>query len=310
MEKSEFREKYSKQLNLDNKVWDLPSKAVVGFKSQIHPFHVQVSLKQEIDCDYLYYFVRNNLYELNVANNLNVFLDEKNRNSSGIELIERGKLKALKIPSIYLRKIETFDNTNDINFFNKVEFPIKDVNVKPINDYLDDKQVYNLSFEPIKDSVEIKDYSKDDFTVDGKQIIFKDLPDNYLVTYTKPIDIEKDKPYIPVEVNVKPSLSNFDLTINNRLDYVKGLLLVKAKEYVRNNNRFHSFDRGSALTGECREKVLWGFLLKHIISIQDMINDINETGDLPSKELVSEKAGDAISYLLLLEASINDKRDK
>jgi hypothetical protein len=305
--KQEFREKYSKQLNLDNKVWDLPSKAVVGFKSQIHPFHVQVSLKQEIDCDFLYYFIRNNLYELNVHNNLDIFLNEITRNVNGIELIERGKLKALKIPSFYLKKIETFDDTNDINFFNKVEFPIKDVNVKPINDYLDDKQVFNLNFEPIKDSVEIKGYSKDAFKVEGKQIIFNDLPDNYLVTYTESIDTEKDKHYVPVETQ----LSNFDLTINNRLDYVKDLLITKSKEYVRGNSKFHNFDRASALTGECREKVLWGFLLKHIISIQDMINDMNSNKDfIPDKKIVSEKITDNILYLLLLEASINDKRNK
>jgi hypothetical protein len=300
MDKKEFREKYSKQLNLDNKVWDLPSKAVVGFKSQIHPFHVQVSLKQEIDCDYLYYFIRNNLYELNVHNNLDIFLNEITRNLNGIELIERGKLKALKIPSCYLKKIETFDGTNDINFFNKVEFPIKDVNVKPINDYLGDKiEMNNLqSFEEQNIFIpNLSNVNVEEFVKEFNNNNFFSKPYDFKLAFDKKTEEEILK-------------SNFDLTIQNRLDYVKDLLLVKGKEYVRNKDVFHNFNVGAAFTGECREKVLWGFLLKHIISIQDMINDMNNNRDfIPSESLVSEKITDNILYLLLLEASINDKRD-
>lgn len=314
MQKQEFLEKYRKQLNLDNKVWDLPSKAVVGFKSQIHPFHVQVSLKQEIDVDCLYYFIKNNLYELNVANNLHIFLDEKNRESLGIIKIEKGKLTALKIPSSYLTKIKIFDDTNDINFFNKVEFPIKDTIVKPIDDYLNDKPFGMLSFDEKEDVFNpfVIDYSES-FKDENLQITFDELvEDNSLKKSNNEFNKlkrAKDGIYIPESI-IKEPLSQFEEVITNRINYIQDLLITKSKEYVGEKSKFHNFDRAASLTGDCREKILWGYLLKHIVSIQDIINDINTTGTLPSKEKLSEKISDFTLYGLILEASIENKRDK
>lgn len=84
---------------------------------------------------------------------------------------------------------------------------------------------------------------------------------------------------------------------------------VKAMEYVRNDNAMHNFDVGAKMTGQIREKVLHGFALKHHISIADIRNDIEE-GKLPTIDLVNEKFGDAINYLILEKASILDKIEK
>ena len=102
--------------------------------------------------------------------------------------------------------------------------------------------------------------------------------------------------------------NEFDDEVNTTLDKIKELLIVKGKEYRRNNNPFHNFDVGALRTGTIREKVLDGMLLKHEISIADMTNDLAE-GKLPTMEVVDEKFTDNLIYLILKKASIIDKID-
>ena len=101
----------------------------------------------------------------------------------------------------------------------------------------------------------------------------------------------------------------FKEVLDDTIDEIMYTLGVKAAEYVRNDNVMHNFDTGSRMTGDIREKVIHSFALKHYISISDIRNDI-ESGNLPSKELINEKFGDAINYLILEKASILHKIEK
>ena len=98
----------------------------------------------------------------------------------------------------------------------------------------------------------------------------------------------------------------FDEVVDVFLNSIRETLLIKGKEYRRNNNPFHNFDIGSQRSGLSREKVLDGFLLKHEISIADITNDIDE-GKLPKISTLNEKFGDNVIYLILKMASIIDK---
>jgi len=98
----------------------------------------------------------------------------------------------------------------------------------------------------------------------------------------------------------------FDEIVEQTLNEIRETLIVKGKEYRRNNNPFHNFDVGSQRSGLIREKVLDGFLLKHEISIADMTNDLVEN-KLPKLETVNEKFGDNLIYLIIKKASIIDK---
>lgn len=95
----------------------------------------------------------------------------------------------------------------------------------------------------------------------------------------------------------------FKEVLHDTLKSIQKTMGVKAMEYIRNNNAMHNFDEGAKISGQIREKVLFGFALKHHISINDMRNDI-EAGKLPSEDSVNEKFGDAINYLILEKASI------
>jgi hypothetical protein len=98
----------------------------------------------------------------------------------------------------------------------------------------------------------------------------------------------------------------FDEVVDKRLDAIKQTLLIKGKEYRRENDPLHNFRRGSAINVQSEEKVLWGFATKHLVSIIDMVDDIENHGILPKEKMVDEKIGDMINYLILLEASFKE----
>lgn len=99
----------------------------------------------------------------------------------------------------------------------------------------------------------------------------------------------------------------FSWVVEQTLDNIKNVLIIKGKEYRRNNNPFHSFEEGSKITGQLREDVLWGFAMKHYISIQDIKTDLRTYEKLPSIEIIEEKYNDLIIYLMLEKASLIDR---
>ena len=98
----------------------------------------------------------------------------------------------------------------------------------------------------------------------------------------------------------------FETTVTETLENIQNLLIIKAKEYRRNDNCYHNFDEGSKLTGNTPEEVLQGFLLKHLISVSDIRNDI-KLGVLPTLEKVEEKYNDILVYFLIEKAMIIER---
>ena len=98
----------------------------------------------------------------------------------------------------------------------------------------------------------------------------------------------------------------FNALVEKRLDLTREVLITKGREYRRNSDPLHNFNVASKLNNTTREKALWGFATKHLVSFLDMLDDI-ENNKLPKKEYVDEKIGDLINYLILCEASIKDR---
>jgi len=86
---------------------------------------------------------------------------------------------------------------------------------------------------------------------------------------------------------------------------IKIILGAKANEYARGQDRLHNFKR-VALVKRCTpaEACIDGFC-KHLVSILDMVDDLRE-GHKSSIQLWEEKIGDAINYLILLEALVKE----
>ena len=97
---------------------------------------------------------------------------------------------------------------------------------------------------------------------------------------------------------------NFDKLVERRTELIKSVLKSKAGEYATLGDRLHNFNRASDMLGVTKEKALVGMWTKHIVSILDIV----DSGATPRAEMLDEKIGDAINYLILLEACYADRR--
>ncbi len=104
----------------------------------------------------------------------------------------------------------------------------------------------------------------------------------------------------------------FERLVESRLgSCLKKLLEEKRTEYARNNDRFHNFVRAAAMSNTTKENALWGMVVKHFVSIKDIIDDIAENKNVVlSRSLIDDKIDDAINYLLLLNAMFEDHISK
>jgi len=78
-------------------------------------------------------------------------------------------------------------------------------------------------------------------------------------------------------------------------------LITKAGEYSTDSDRFHNFHAGAAISGQTPARTLWGFLVKHLVSVRDIVD-----GRKSDRAMLREKIGDCRNYLILLEALLRD----
>lgn len=99
----------------------------------------------------------------------------------------------------------------------------------------------------------------------------------------------------------------FDQLVDARCRAIKTLLASKGKEYAR-EDRLHNFKRTAGFLNKTPETACWGFAMKHITSIADLIDSIEADGAITAAPgLVIEKLGDGINYLILLEALVSER---
>jgi hypothetical protein len=75
----------------------------------------------------------------------------------------------------------------------------------------------------------------------------------------------------------------------------------KAKEYAT-EDRLHNFKRAAEILHTTPQQALAGMFVKHLVSVLDLIEGLV----LPTTQLINEKIGDAINYLILLEAILKE----
>ena len=98
-------------------------------------------------------------------------------------------------------------------------------------------------------------------------------------------------------------ISDFNVIVHDQLKHIEDLLVVKGAEYnLDENDRFSDFKQASALTGQTPEQVLYGYMLKHIMSVTAMV----QSGQQFSKERWEEKLTDIQVYLTLLRGLLED----
>ena len=95
---------------------------------------------------------------------------------------------------------------------------------------------------------------------------------------------------------------DFNKVVEDQLDRIRNVLVKKAAEYNLDDDRLSVFKHAAALSEETPEQALYGFMLKHIISMTDMINSKQSY----TKELWDEKLTDICNYIILLQGLLID----
>lgn len=98
----------------------------------------------------------------------------------------------------------------------------------------------------------------------------------------------------------------FNAIVEERIEVIKKVLASKATEYARGDRLSH-FKTAGRLDDESPERALWGMFKKHIVSVKDLIDDI-EAGRPPMPWPVwQEKLTDMVNYPILLEGLIKER---
>lgn len=93
----------------------------------------------------------------------------------------------------------------------------------------------------------------------------------------------------------------FEELLNARMEFTRQVLSNKAKEYAI-GDRLYNFKRAAEILRTTPAKALAGMFTKHLVSVLDLV----EGSIAPTESIVDEKIGDAINYLILLEAILKE----
>jgi hypothetical protein len=96
----------------------------------------------------------------------------------------------------------------------------------------------------------------------------------------------------------------FQRVLECRLESARAVLAAKAREYAGPIDRLHNFKASAALLRCTPEVACLSFLTKHLTSIIDMVYEADR---VHPAEKIDEKIGDAINYLILLEALMRER---
>ena len=95
----------------------------------------------------------------------------------------------------------------------------------------------------------------------------------------------------------------FNIILCQRIDTIKSTLKRKADEYAQDEDRLYNFKVAARMDDTTPENICWEFLLKHLVCVHDLAKGKLEA----APEIIDEKIGDAINYLILLEALLKEK---
>ncbi len=96
----------------------------------------------------------------------------------------------------------------------------------------------------------------------------------------------------------------FDTILANRVAHSVQTLGSKGKEYAT-EDWLYNFKRAAEIERTTPERALLGMLAKHLVSVLDIL----EGRLAPTVEVVNEKFGDTINYLILAEAILRERME-
>ncbi len=97
----------------------------------------------------------------------------------------------------------------------------------------------------------------------------------------------------------------FNEVVKRRLEKIVEVLHKKGGEYVLTDDSLARPKQAAAVLGNTPRQALWGMAVKHLLSVLDLVH-----ARLPNTEdIVDEKVGDLINYLIIFEALLREERE-
>lgn len=106
---------------------------------------------------------------------------------------------------------------------------------------------------------------------------------------------------------MKSNDAMFREVVDDRIKKIRTILTEKNKEYGSAGDSFHNFKTGGRMEGITPEKALKGIMLKHEVSVNDLIGWTESNPGRITLKLIDEKIGDNINYLILLEGLLRER---
>ena len=102
-------------------------------------------------------------------------------------------------------------------------------------------------------------------------------------------------------------VEKFKELLEKRFNKTRKVYSKKMNEYANDLDVFQSFKEGVGFSfQDTPEGVAWEYACKHFESIKTIVSKI--PNEIPSDELIDEKIGDAINYLIILEGLIKERK--
>ena len=96
---------------------------------------------------------------------------------------------------------------------------------------------------------------------------------------------------------------DFSILMDDITDHLRQTMASKNAEYAPGDDKLANFKKSSRMTGKSVQECLWMFCVKHLVSVQDIVQ--GESNYTP--ELLREKCGDIRAYTCLLEACMMEQ---
>jgi hypothetical protein len=101
-------------------------------------------------------------------------------------------------------------------------------------------------------------------------------------------------------------LNKFKCFLQGIFNRTENTFLRKRNEYANDQDVFISFKKGKDFSFHNEsEQVAYGYLCKHLESIRSMLEKLPDKE--PDENLINEKFGDAINYLIIIEGLLIER---
>lgn len=105
------------------------------------------------------------------------------------------------------------------------------------------------------------------------------------------------------------TFKEFEVICKERYEKSRKTLIEKGKEYATEDNAMDSFHEQASLSMHDKPtSVAWELMVKHLYSVRRMISEYENKGTIPTSYMINEKIGDALNYLILIEALFEEIR--